>query len=79
MKSLFDQLQSSFKPIDIEVRGDNAWHVAVKFLSLLQEEIPEEDERKKLMATWMRSIKEKNYVKFKRALRRYYNRKENQE
>lgn len=76
MKSIFDELQASFKPIDLEVRAENAWHVAVKFLTLLQEEIEDDDERRKLMATWMRAVKDKDYPKFKKALKRYNKKKD---
>lgn len=76
MKSIFDELQASFKPIDLEVRAENAWHVAVKFLTLLHEEIQDDDERRKLMATWMRAVKDKDYPKFKKALKRYDRKKE---
>ena len=56
---------------DLDTRGENAWGVAVKFLTLLQEQIPEEAERRKLMNAWMKSVKENDYRKFKRALNRY--------
>ncbi len=58
------------------MRGENAHAVAVKFLSMLVEHIPEEDERKKLMATWMRSVRDNDYKKFQRALKRYHKRRE---
>lgn len=74
-KSVFEELNSMFSSQNISVRGENAWAVAVKFLTLLQEQIPEEEERKKLMSTWMRSIKDNDYKKFERALRRYHQHK----
>ena len=76
MTSVFEELKSHFSAQSIDVRAENAHAVAVKFLTMLQEQIPEEEERKKLMATWMRSVKDNDYSKFKRALRRYHRRRE---
>jgi len=66
-----DELNNIFSPATLNARGENAWAVAVKFLTLLQEQIPEDEERRKLMNAWMRSVKDKNYKKFSSALRRY--------
>ncbi len=68
-----------FSPATLEVRGENAWGAAVRFLTLLQEQVPEEDERKKLMNAWVKSIREKDFKKFKRALRRYERHRRNPE
>jgi len=70
-KSVFEELNSMFSTQNVSVRGENAWAVAVKFLSLLQEQVPDEDEQKKLMFTWMRAVKDNDFKKFERALRRY--------
>lgn len=75
-KSVFDEINSMFSAQNLSVRGENAWAVAVKFLTLLQEQIPEDEERKKLMSTWMRAVKDNDYKKFERALRRYHKRRE---
>ena len=72
MTSIFEELKGQYSAQNVDVRGENAFAVAVKFLTLLQEQIPEDDERKKLMSTWMRAIKDNDYSKFKRALRRYH-------
>ena len=74
MTSVFDELKSQFASQSVSSRGENAFAVAVKFLELLEEQIPEDDERKKLMSTWMRSIRDNDYSKFNRALRRYQRR-----
>lgn len=70
-RSIFDELNNMFSPKALDTRAENAWGVAVKFLTLLVEQIPEEIERKKLMSAWMKSVKENDYKKFRRALRRY--------
>lgn len=70
-KSFFDEINSMFSGPTLEARGENAWAVAVRFLTLLSEQVPELDERKKLMNAWVKSIRDKDFKKFKRALRRY--------
>ena len=70
-QSFFDELNSMFSATSLETRGENAHGVAVRFLSLLAEQVPEEDERRKLMNAWVKSVRDKDYRKFKRALRKY--------
>ncbi len=74
--NIFEELKGQFSPQTLDVRGENAHAAAVRFLELLQQQIPEEDERRKLMSTWMRSVKDKDYKKFQRALKRYHRRRE---
>ena len=78
-KSFFDELNSMFSPATLEVRGENAWGVAVRFLTYLTEQVPEEDERKKLMNAWVKSIRDNDFRKFKRALRKYQRHREQAE
>ncbi len=66
-----DELNSLYSPTALDARGENAWGVAVKFLTLLQNQIHDDAERRKLMNAWMKSVKENDYRKFKRALNRY--------
>ena len=66
-----EELNSLFSPTTVLARGENAWSVAVKFLTLIQDQVPEEEERRKLMNAWMKSIKDNDFKKFKRALNRY--------
>ena len=73
---IFDELKQSFLPSNLDVRGENAHAVAVKFLTKLQTQVPEEDERKKLMSAWIRSIRDNDYKIFRRALRRYRKRRD---
>ncbi len=70
-RSIFDELNNMYSTTDLDCRAENAWGVAVKFLQLLMDQIPEEEARKKLMSAWMKSVKENNYKKFRLALRRY--------
>lgn len=69
--NLFEQLNKLYAPKRLEVRAENAWEVAVRFLNLLQEQIEEDEDRRKLMGAWMKAVKEKDFKKFARALRRY--------
>lgn len=71
---IFDELRQSFLPSNLDVRGENAHAVAVKFLTNLQTQVPEAEERKKLMNAWIRSIRDNDYKIFRRALRRYQKR-----
>ncbi len=73
---IFDELKQSFSPANLDVRGENAHAVAVKFLTMLQDQVHEEDERKKLMSAWVRSIRDNDYKVFQRALRRYRKRRD---
>lgn len=75
-KSFFEELNTMFSPATLEVRGENAHGVAVRFLTLLTEQVPEEDERKKLMNAWVKSIRDNDFKKFKRALRKYQRHRE---
>lgn len=70
-RSLFDALATYTSPATLETRGENAWGVAVKFMSLLEEQIESEDERKKLMSAWYKSVRDNDFRKFRRALNRY--------
>lgn len=75
---IFDELKESFLPSNLDVRGENAHGVAVKFLTKLQTQVPEEAERKKLMSSWVRSVVHNDYKIFRRALRRYKKRRESE-
>jgi hypothetical protein len=70
-KSIYEQIHTLFSEPTVDVRGENAWGVAVKFLRLLEQQIEEEEERKKLMGAWMRSVRDNDYKKFQRALKKY--------
>lgn len=75
-KSIFEELNSLYSPASIEGRGEDAWAAAVKFLTLIDNQIEDQEEKKKLMGAWVKSIRENDYKKFKRALHRYYRKME---
>lgn len=70
-RSLFEQIDSVYSPAALETRGENAWGVAHKFFSLIEKQIDDEEERKKLQNAWFRSVRDNDFTKFKRALRRH--------
>ncbi len=65
------ELNSLYEPTTLDIRAENAFGVAVKFFTLINNMIPEEIERKRLMLAWVKSIRDSDYKKFRRALRRY--------
>ena len=70
-KNLFNELQSMYSHTSLDTRGENAWAVGVKFFSLLQQQIPNEEEQKKLMSAWFKAVRDNDFRKFRRALNRY--------
>ena len=70
-KSLLEELNSTFSASNLDMRGENAWGAAVRFLTMLDESVPDENDKRKLMNSWVRAIKDKDYSKFKKSLKRY--------
>jgi hypothetical protein len=71
------ELNSLYEPTTLDVRAENAFGVAVKFFDLIAEMIPEDIERKRMMAQWFKSVRDSDFKKFRRALRRYDRQKKN--
>lgn len=65
------ELDSLYEPTTLDIRAENAFGVAVRFFELISRMIPEELEHKRLMAAWFKSVKDSDFRKFRRALRRY--------
>ena len=65
------ELNSLYEPTTLDIRAENAFGVAVKFFALVNNMIPEELEQKRLMAAWMKSVKDSDFRKFRRVLKRY--------
>lgn len=65
------ELTKSHSPVNLEMRAENAFGVAAKFLELLTKAVDDEEERRKLMSAWFKAVRDNDYKKFKRALRRY--------
>jgi len=65
------ELNSLYEPTTLDIRAENAFGVAVKFFALINNMIPEDIERKKLMLAWVKAVRDADYKKFRRVLRRY--------
>jgi hypothetical protein len=65
------ELTSFYEPVTMDVRAENAFGVAVKFFDLIKTVIPEEIDQKRLMASWFKAVRDSDFKKFRRALRRY--------
>jgi hypothetical protein len=65
------ELNAFYEPITIDVRAENAFGVAVKFFDLIKQMIPEELDQKRLMAAFFKAVRDADFRKFRRALRRY--------
>jgi hypothetical protein len=60
-----------YSPITLEVRADNAFSVAVRVFELIEKMVPDDENQKRLMGAWFKSVRDRDFKKFKRALRRY--------
>ena len=65
------ELNSLYAPTTIDIRAENAFGVAVRFFELVMQMIPEPKERQRLMMAWFKSVKDHDFRKFRRALRKY--------
>jgi hypothetical protein len=65
------ELNSLYSPTTLDVRAENAFGVAVRLFELIERMIPDETEQKKLMASWFKSVRDDDFKKFRRTLRRY--------
>ena len=65
------ELNSLYEPTTIDVRAENAFGVAVRFFELITTMIPEEIEQKRLMSSFFKSVRDSDFRKFRRTLRRY--------
>lgn len=70
--SLFTELNSMISSASLESRAENACVVAMKFMSLLEENVDDEGELKKLKSAWFKSVRDGDFKKFRRALNRHH-------
>lgn len=66
-------------PTTIDIRAENAFGVAVRFFELIAEIVPDQKERQRLMLAWFKSVKDKDFRKFRRAMRKYDRLKKSEE
>jgi hypothetical protein len=60
-----------FTPYDVEVRGEHAFHAAVRFLELIQDEIKDPEWQQTLLRAWLGAVKNRNFSRFQREYRRW--------
>jgi hypothetical protein len=65
------ELNSLYEPTTLDIRAENAFGVAIRFFELILRMIPEDVERRRLMAAWFKSVRDADFRKFRRALKRY--------
>lgn len=58
-------------PYDVEARGDQAFHAAVKFFELLQDEVKDPEWQQTLLRAWINAVKNRNFGRFQREFRRW--------
>ena len=68
--SLLDELKT-YSPLRMDIRAENAYAVAVKFFSMLETNIQDEEEFRRIMHAWFKAVRDKDFKKFQRAMRRY--------
>lgn len=72
-----EQINNAYSPVNLDCRAENSFGVAVKFFTLLRRATGDDDEAyRKLMTSWFKAVRDNDYRKFKRALRKYYRMKE---
>lgn len=71
INNFFTELNRMHSPIGLDVRGENAWAVGVKFLDLLRASVKDPEEQRKLLSAWFKRVRDNDYRKFRRALNRY--------
>lgn len=69
--NFFTELNRTRTPVGLDVRGENAWAVAVKFMTLLEDSVKDPEELRKLQSAWYKRVRDNDFKKFRRALNRY--------
>lgn len=69
--NFFTELSRTRTPVGLDVRGENAWAVAIKFMSLLRDSVKDPEELRKLQSAWYKRVRDNDFKKFRRALNRY--------
>lgn len=62
---------NSYSKLDVGVRGLDSCVAAMKFIDLLNEEVEDEAERKKLLNAWFKSVRNADPSKFEKAFRKF--------
>jgi hypothetical protein len=65
------ELANLYEPTTLDIRAENAFGVAIRFFQLIIKMIPEEEEQKKLISSWFKSVRDNDFRKFRKSLRKY--------
>jgi hypothetical protein len=65
------ELDALYSPVTLEIRAENAYGVANKLFDLIRQMIPNEDDQKRMMKYWLKSVVEADFRKFIKVLKRY--------
>ena len=69
--NLFDELNRLYSPRRLEGRAEDAWAGSVRVMDLIKEHIVGEEEQKRLMSAWFKAVRDNDFKKFSRALKKY--------
>ena len=68
---ILQELDEMYSPRTLEDRASTSYGVSVKFFQLIESMIDTEEDQKRLMSAWFKSVRDKDFKKFTRALKRY--------
>ena len=69
--NLFDEVNRLYSPRRLEGRAEDAWAGSVRVMDLIKEHIVGEEEQKRLMSAWFKAVRDNDFKKFSRALKKY--------
>jgi hypothetical protein len=69
--NLFDELNRLYSPRRLEGRAEDAWAGAINVMNMIREHIEGEDDQKRLMSAWFKAVRDNDFKKFSRALKKY--------
>lgn len=70
-RTFLSELLSVNATASLEVRADNAFAAARKLFDLLEQKIKDKDDLDKIQKAWLRAVKDNDFSKFKRILKKY--------
>jgi len=68
---ILSDLNRTYSPVALEVRAENAFAMTGRLFQLIRQMIPDEEDQKRLISSWLKSSRDGDFKKFRRTLRRY--------
>lgn len=68
---VLQELDEMYEPVTLEVRADNAYWVAVRLFQLIEKMVGDTEDQRRLMSSWFKAVRDRDFKKFKRGLRRF--------